>query len=145
MAKSKKHNLSFEQDFDFDMIGICSHHNDYRLAWSLNSELHLHLEVSKEPYIADLKKNATEIRVEFPMYEYLDEENHLEYFLIKNKVQGRFLIHEKQNIDFFLFVCERGMVDLSGLIAKLRNVSSILAVFPFEAEEIDSAKKLVFY
>ena len=145
MAKSKKHNLSFEQNFDFEMIGICSHHNDYRLAWSINSELKFHLEVSQEPYIADVKKNGIESRMEFSMYEYLDKENHLDYFLIKNKTLGKFLIPEKQNIDFFLFICEKEMIDVAELITKLRGVTSILAVFPFEAEEIDSAKKLVFY
>ena len=31
--------LDFYQDFDFDLIGICSHVKDYRLVWALNNYL----------------------------------------------------------------------------------------------------------
>lgn len=144
MAKVKKYQLELEEGFDFDIIGISSHHNDYRLAWSINSELDLGLELSNEPYIVSSNKKGTISHTEFPMYEFHDEENHLDYYLIKNKSNGRFLISERQSIDYFMFICERGMVDMDEFAVKLRNVSSVLAVFQFEPEELDSCEKLVF-
>ena len=144
MAKVKKYQLELEEGYDFDLIGISSHHNDYRLAWSINSELNLALELSSEPYIISTNKKGVILRSEFPMYEFHDEENHLDYYLIKNKSNGKFLISERQSIDYFMFICERGMVDMDEFAVKLRNVTSVLAVFPFEAEELDSCEKLVF-
>ncbi len=43
MAKRKKYTLELEPELDFNMIGICSHHSDYRLAWGINQHLGLHL------------------------------------------------------------------------------------------------------
>ena len=144
MAKIKKYQLELEEGFDFDIIGVSSHHNDYRLAWSINSEMELALELSTEPYIVSTNKKGVYSRVEFPMYEFHDEENHLDFYLIKNKSNGKFLISERQSIDYFMFICERGMVDMDQFAMKLRNVSSVLAVFQFEPEELDSCEKLVF-
>lgn len=160
MAKHKKYELILEQEYDFDMIGISSHHNDYRLAWNINSQLGLSLELSKEPFIVNASKKGESVLVEFNMYEFQDKENHLNYYLIKNKRNAPskpladadkkksdgqlFLIPEKQSIDFFLFICEKGMVDVDEMTKKLRNVSSILAVFNFDPEELASAEKLVF-
>lgn len=144
MAKVKKYQLELEEGYDFDIIGISSHHNDYRLAWSVNSELSLSLELSNEPYIVSSMKKGVSARTEFPMYEFHDEENHLDYYLVKNKSNGKFLITERQSIDYFMFICERGMVDMDEFAVKLRNVSSVLAVFQFEPEELDSCEKLIF-
>jgi len=71
---------------------------------------------------------------------YLDLDSNTSPFFVSLK----YLIPEKPALDFFLFICEREMIDLEDFVKKLRNVSSILAVFPFEAEEFDSAGKLVF-
>jgi hypothetical protein len=144
MAKQKKYNLEIQNEFDFEMFGISSHHNDYRLAWCLNAELGLGFEQSPEPYIISTVKKGDQINFVFPMYEYHDEENLLDYFLIKNKHEGKHLISEKPTIDFFLFILERGMIDYTEFGVKLRGVSSILAVFPFEPEEFSSSEKLIF-
>lgn len=143
MAKVKKYQLVFEQEFDFDMLGISSHHNDYRLAWSLNAELGFHFELA-EPYVnSQLKKGAT-IHTAHPMFEYHDTENGVSYFLIKNKEAGKYLIPEKPSVDFFLFVYEREMIDLEAFGRRVRNVSSVIAIFHFEPEDIPSAQSLVF-
>ena len=36
MVKRKKHILTFVEEINFDLIGICSHHSDYRLVWNIN-------------------------------------------------------------------------------------------------------------
>lgn len=142
MAKVKKYQLVFEQDFDFDMIGISSHHNDYRVVWSINAELGMHFQRAQEEFISTGKKGVH--RGMHTMFEYKDEDNQVDYYLIKNNANGQFLIPEKPSIDFFIFICEKDMVDVMELGRKLRDVSSILAIFHFEPEEIDSAVNLVF-
>lgn len=142
MAKQKKYTLTFEQTFDFDMIGICSHHSDYRLAWGINQTLAIHLSRCEEDYIVTNKKG--EAISAHSMYEFADEENRLDYFLIKNKMLGNYLIPEKPSIDFFLFLCDNAAIEMEDLTKQLKSVSSILGVYPFDPEEIDSAEYLVF-
>ena len=100
MAKIKKHILTFEQSFDFDMIGICSHHNDYRLAWNINDTLKTKLSKADNEYVV-LNKKGTKHSAH-SLYEYKDEENLIEFYMVKNKVNGNFLIPEKPMIDYFL-------------------------------------------
>lgn len=142
MARTKKHTLSFEQLYNFDMIGICSHHSDFRLAWSLNNSLDLHLYKCDEDYIVTNKKG--DIISSHSMYEYYHEEDRLSFFLIKNKSHGKFLIPEKPTIDYFLFLIDNVAVDVSKLIADLKKINSVLGAYKFDPEEIGSAENLVF-
>lgn len=141
MAKRKKHILSLEPEFDFDMVGICSHHSDYRLAWSINNKLGLQL-CKCEDYLMTDKKG--EIKSSHSMYEFEDDTNRLNYYMIKNKCQGQYLIQEKPTIDYFLFLQDNNAIEIDELLADLKNVSSILAAYDFIPEEIASAENLVF-
>ncbi len=142
MAKQKKHTLTFEQIFDFDMVGICSHHSDYRLAWGINECLSIQLCRCEEDYIVTNKKG--EAISSHSMYEFADEENRLDYFLVKNKMHGNHLIPEKPSIDFFLFLCNNSAIDIEELTKQLKTVKSVLGVYLFDPEEIESAEYLVF-
>lgn len=142
MAKTKKHLLVFEQDYDFEMIGICSHHNDYRLAWNINSHLGLSLIKSDENFVVVNKKGVTVS--EHSMYEFKDKENLTEFYLIKNKNYGKYLIAELPSIDYFLFLCENHTYEISDFAKELKKVNSILGVFEYDPEELDSTKHIVF-
>lgn len=141
MTKPKKHILNFDQVYDFQMIGICSHHSDYRLAWGLNEQLNTHLEKADEDYLSSSKKGVTSTHSK---YYFKDEENIIEYYLIKNKSLGKFLIPEKPTIDYFLFLYENQIWEMEELIDKLRSIPSVLGVFEFDPEEIDSTEHLAF-
>jgi hypothetical protein len=142
MAKRKKYTLELDDDLEFDLIGICTHHSDYRLAWGINKKLGLHLSKCDEPYLVTDKKSV--VVSSHSMYEYTDEKDRLMYYLIKNKHQGKFLIPEKPGIDFFLFLCENWAVEIPELVADLKTVPSILGVYPFDPQEITSAQNIVF-
>lgn len=142
MARKKKHTLTFEQAYDFDMIGVCSHHSDYRLAWGINNAVNLKLTKCDEEYVVTNKKG--EKISSHSMYEFLDEENRLEYYLIRNKENGKFLIPEKPSIDYFLFLNNNVAIELEEIVFELKKVSSILGVYPFDPEEIESTGNLVF-
>ena len=142
MGKQRKHTLAIDHDYDYEMIGICSHHNDYRLVWGINSALNLNLEKADKDFVVDIKKGQN--LSSHSLYEFKDPENLVEYYLIKNKNEGKFLIPEKQDIDYFLFLHENYIDNSSELIQKLKSVSSVLAVFNFNPEEINSTENLVF-
>ncbi len=144
MTKQKKHLLEFDSEVDFDLIGICSHHNDYRLAWSINSDLGFHLEQSEVPFYITINKKGIVTHQSHAMFEFYEEENRVTYFLIKNKEEGKFLIPEKPTIDFFLFIHKNNIIELNQLSEKLRKVNSILAVFLLEPETLSSTENIIF-
>jgi hypothetical protein len=142
MGKQRKYTLSVDYEYNYEMIGICSHHNDYRLVWGINNVLDLSLEKADEDFIVVNKKGQN--LSNHSLYEFKDFENLIEYYLIKNKHEGKFLIPEKQNIDYFLFLCENHLGNLEQIIKNLKSVSSVLAVFNFNPEEFVSTENLIF-
>lgn len=142
MTKKKKHILSFEDEVDFEMIGICSHHSDYRLVWGINDKIKLKLVKSDEDLCNTNKKGETVS--EHSMYTFVDEENRLEYYLVKNKAQGKLLIPEKGAIDYLLFLCNNSSVELTGLLKELKGIDSVLAAYEFDPSEIPSTENIVF-
>ncbi len=142
MAKKKKYTLTIDYEIDFDLIGICSHHNDYRLAWNINEKIGLNLAKCDEDYVLTDKKG--EAVSNHSMYSFEDEENRLTYYLIKNKHQGEFLIPEKPSIDYFLFLHDNIAIELDELMNDLKSVPSILGVYEFDPVEIGSAENIVF-
>ncbi len=136
MAKTKKHLLSLEPEFDYDMIGICSHHSDYRLAWGINNAFDLHLKKAEEDFQTDQNKKHKSTSHSF--YDFVDEENMCEYFLIKNLSAGKYLVSEQPKIDYFFFVRGPVAIDTKEWIKKLNSVQSVLAAYAFDPEELES-------
>ena len=69
MKKIKKHTITIETDYDYDMVGICSHHNDYRIVWGLNELFNIKLNKSEENFKVS---NGKGLISEHPFYEYID-------------------------------------------------------------------------
>ena len=136
-----KHKLILEDDFDFDLIGICSNQTDYRLCWAINKSLEISLEKGTE-YEVRLKKEGDN---KYSFYEYYDEENHLEYYLIKNMSNNfKRLIPEKDQIDYFLIVKNNFSKEVEEIVGKLKTIESVLTAFSFDADELKSKSNLVF-
>lgn len=142
MAKKKKHKLFDEPSFDFDMIGICSHHSDYRLAWGINAHLNFHLKKLEEDY--EIMNKKDEIVSSHPMYGYYDAENRIDYYLIKNLNQGMYLVPENTSMDYFLFLCNNTSIEPGEMVQELKKVKSVLAAYIYNPEELASAENLVF-
>lgn len=142
MSKQKRHVLSLETSPDFEIIGICSHHSDYRLAWGLNQGLSVHLAKSDDLFVVQSKKGT--VISQHSYYFWLDLENHLEYYLIKNKYEGKFLIPEKSQIDYFLIIRENLLFELEEVLEEVKKVNSVMAAYIFEAESLPSAEQIVF-
>ena len=142
MSKQKRHVLSLETSVDFELIGICSHHSDYRLAWGINKILDLELTKSEEPFVIQSKKGTIVSQHSFHVF--IDEVDHMEWYLIKNKSEGKFLIPEKNQIDYFLILRENILHELEDLVERIRESNSVMAAYVFEAESIPSAELIIF-
>lgn len=142
MSKQKRHLLSLETSVDFELIGICSHHSDYRLTWGLNQGLHLQLAKSDELFVITNKKGQTVS--EHSYYFWYDEENQIEFYLIKNKNEGKFLIPEKNQIDYFLFLRDNVTLELEDVLEELKKINSVMAAYLFEPESLPSTEQIIF-
>ena len=142
MVKKKiKHTLELEADYDYDMIGLCSHHNDYRIVWGVNELLDIQLEKKEGNFeISNSKSNISE----HPYYEFNDSENFLCYFFIKNKHEGKFLIPEQRQIDYFFFLINNNLHNISTVIQKIKTLPTILAAYEFDPTEFQSTENLIF-
>lgn len=132
--------LSFDEDYDFTLVGISCHSKDYRLCWEINKALNIDL----------IRKDDLEIRKKgnvnsHSFYEYVDEENYLEYFLISNRGDNGFLIPEQKRVDFFLMA--KGNISdnhTNDIICKINALSLVLTSFSIDPELLKSKQNLLF-
>ena len=137
-----KFTLEVEPDLDFDLIGICSNHSDYRLTWSLNATLGIDLTKNTDNFQVSGKKG--QIVGTFSLYEFIHPETHTEYYLIKNKNNNETLIPAKPQLDYFLVIRENFDLDLDELLARVKMVPSVQTAFSFYPEELKSASNFIF-
>lgn len=142
MAKQQKYNLLFENECNYDLIGICSHHRDYRLVWGLNELLRLQLKKSDEEYVVGNKKGN--VFSSHPFYFQEDPDFGNDFYLIKNKSEGKFLIPEKQQVDYFLFLVNNQLVEVEEWVEKLKSHSSVLTAFSFDPSDFKSTENILF-
>jgi len=142
MGKQHKYNLVLDTDYDYDMIGICSHHSDYRLTWGINELLHLRLARTDDYFVVTGKKGT--VLSQHSYYHQADEDNMMDFYLIKNKSEGKFLIPEKQQIDYFLFLLNNRTIDTEDWLDKLKSHASVLTAFIFDPTEFSSTENIVF-
>ncbi|MBP6459104.1 MAG: IPExxxVDY family protein [Crocinitomicaceae bacterium] len=142
MTKKKiKHTIVLETDYDYDMIGICSHHNDYRIVWGLNELLDIHLEKADDFFVVSSPKGKIS---EHPFYEFDDEENYMTFFFLKNKHDAKFLIPEQKQIDYFLFILNNNLHSVSTIIQRLKTLPTVLAAYEFDPTEFTSTEHIIF-
>lgn len=136
-----KHKLLFEEEYEFELIGICSSHSDYRLCWAINNCLGINLE--KEEDFSVLEKKDGEHLHSF--YGYYDEDEHIEYYLVKNVSNNyRRLVPEKDQIDYFIIIKNNLILNTNELVDELKKNDSILTAFEFDPNELKSKGNLVF-
>lgn len=136
-----RHKLFAEDDYDFDLIGICSNNSDYRLCWNINQCLQIRLSKAAD-YSLVSKKDGESFH---SFYEFKNEEDFTEYYLIKNVSNTyKHLIPEKDQVDYFLIIKNNSLHDLDDILTSLRSNESILTAFIFDPEELKSKQNLLF-
>lgn len=149
--------LTFDLEDDYLLIGVHSTEEDYRLAYLLNK--HLKTKLIRFKHHLDFKNS----NAEFPLFEYKDEKNFINYYLINNKYsqvvntqnnEGLFegnystisyLIPEKKRVDYFLKIegCNQHNF-VQDLIEKLNSISQIITSYSIEPNTLRSKDHLIF-
>jgi hypothetical protein len=136
-----KHKLLLDEEYDFQLIGICSSNSDYKLSWAINQ--HLNIQLRKGDDYSILENKEGEHLHSF--YQFFDEVEHLEYYLIKNiSTNFQRLIPEKDQVDYFLVIKNNFVKDLGSILEQLKEIESILTAFIFDPAALKSKSKLVF-
>ena len=135
-----KKRLTFEADYDFTLIGISCHSKDYRLCWEINKALFIDLVRTEDLEIC--KKNTAYF---YPFYEYVDADNHIEYYFLSNKSDGSFLISEQKKVDFFLMIKgNTSTAHTNEIICKINTLSLVLTSFNLDVNGLKSKQNLLF-
>ena len=148
--------VTFDLEDDYSLIGIHSTEEDYKLAYLLNK--HLKTKLTRFTQNLDFKNSTAE----FPLFEYKDEKNFINYYLINNKHlqfvdnqnnEGLFggsytvsyLIPEKNKIDFFLKIegCNRQNF-IDDLVEKLKKINQIITSYSLDPNTLKSKDHLIF-
>jgi len=140
--KSKKYTLTLDVEETYRMIGICSHHIDYRLVWGINNELNSNFIKAENLFQIFGKKGV--VVSEHSYYTFFDDENEINYYLFKNKSNNHYLIPEKVEFDYLFFICDDHYDLQKNIINKLKNVSSVLTASELDTSEIKSTDNINF-
>lgn len=132
--------LEVSYDFDFILIGISCHEKDYRLCWAVNNALAIDLKKSSH-HILELK-NKDDVQ-KYSKYEYINEDTFSEYFILANRSTNGLLVPEQKQTDYFLIVRSNN-ANQENMIAKLKDVNFINAVFSIDVNSLKSKHNLLF-
>ena len=142
MKKPFKFVLHEEEAPPFDIIGICSSFNDYRMGWFLNNVMGWKLVQAKDELEIPLKK--TKQWTPFSYYTFEHETYHYQVFLLKNKQNGALVASEFPELDFLLILHNNHEIELDSLINDLRAQSGIIAAYRYSSETISASEYLQF-
>jgi hypothetical protein len=138
----KKVKLRIDPDYNFSLIGIASHENDYRLSWALNRDLGFKLIKSED---IEIHPKNTDIIQSFVKYSYYNEEVMLEFDLISNFCDNGHLVKELPNIDYFLKISGEFTVDyMNSLFDQVKNVDIVLSAFNMEPASLKNPQFFIF-
>ena len=131
--------LEIDDEYDFSLLGISCHAKDYRLCWELNRTLNLQLAKYKSI------KSALKPDEKFSTSIFDDEENLLEYTLISNKNNGKYLIPEYPQLDYFLKLSgPQHDFEIKEQKQKVQSLDLVLTVLQINPTSLKSGPNLVF-
>ncbi|MGB0881744.1 MAG: IPExxxVDY family protein [Vicingaceae bacterium] len=132
--------LTLDEDYDFTLIGISCHSKDYRLCWEINKALGIDLTRTQD---LEIRKKGEVNSHSF--YEFIDDDNYLEYYLISNRGSNGFLIPEQKSVDFFIMA--KGNISdnhTRDTISKINALSLVLTSFSINPDTLKSKQNLLF-
>ena len=153
---SKVITLDYEYDHDYDLIGVTSTLEDYRLAYFLNNDLQINL-VRELKDLDFSNKNCS-----FTLYNYNCKKTFSSWSLIANrhifvantkeknnlfKEESKisYLINDKKEIDYFLKII--GDLDedqLKQLLVKIKRIKGVIAAYTVNPLTLKSKDFLIY-
>lgn len=135
-----KHFLEFEEEYDFDVIGIASHERNYRVCWEINRILDITLVLRPE----DEDKENMPKAFEHTVYHYSDSILKRNIHLICNQQDNSVLIPELKNLSYFLHLENVDSENLNTIIQLLQNSKLILTVTKLDVALLKSRQRFIF-
>lgn len=138
--KTKK--IKYEAEYNFNLIGISSSEDDYRLSWKLGKIFKAEFIKQEDIEIKDNKYTETQ---KFVSYKCQPSNLSLNLRLVVNKTNIGYIVDELKNIDYFLQVFDsHDDAYLEKIISEIKAISSVSAVFNLDLSRIKSKEKLLF-
>ncbi len=134
----KKIKIKQENKQTDEIIGISSTHADFRIAWSLNNLLQIHLSKSKDVSVL-IKRNDSSETLSFSLFTF-DDSDENGYYLLSNKDKGKNMSSKYKNIDYF-FIVKSNVFILQNLSNKLNNTEYIDGTFILQTDMV--LKKMI--
>lgn len=143
-----RHKLEFDDEFNFLLFGISSNGKDYRLAWAINKNLNLHLKRAEDIITGEhkaLTNGEDKGGRSFSLFTFHDALNHIKYFLVSNKSEGKVFSKELRQMDYLL-IAEGNYeyVDVENFLLKLKNSETVLAAYQINSEVLKAKQHLLF-
>lgn len=137
--KPKQHWLELEPDRDVSIIGISSHVHDYRLCWSLNKALGLHL-ARRDKDISEMVNGRLAV---YATYDHVEPELDARMTLVHNHATHGILIKEQRHADYFLVVDSELAETMPELLEKVRKVEFVLTAYSLSHAQLRDGDKLL--
>jgi hypothetical protein len=135
---AKKIQLDYEDEINYQFLGISSGSKDYSLVFHLNKTLDFKFQKA-EDFVFPMKNQS----FSFSVYVYLDECNMTNFYLLSNKTQGVNLIKGYKHFDYLLIIDgEMDEDDVSRLAKKLKNVPGIVLSSVASSEAFEQVAEL---
>jgi hypothetical protein len=137
----KKIFLDIGFDYDFLLLGIVSQEKAHRLVWFINKGLGYSFSHAGELTLYDNENVSSE----FTRYEFKDEINHLEFFLIENKDESNYLLPELRHVDYFMMI--KGaldFLDVKRLTDNIKPLEPVQLVTEIDHHKLKSKQNLIF-
>lgn len=135
-----KFTLNIEEDYEFSLIGISCHAKDYKLCFEFNKLLEVDF-IRTEDLDIDSKKTQGN----YSLYEYIDEDNFMDYYLISNRSSKGVLIPEHKAIDYFLLLKGATNDDITDeMIQKISTLQIVLTAYKIDVDTLKSKQNLIF-
>jgi len=138
----KLHKLVVEDEFNFILVGISSHENDYRVSWAINQHLKMSFKRTGNLQIHNPRTGDDQ---EFSLYRYNEPDTQLHYDLFSNRCDNGFFLEDMKNIDYILKISgDANKNFIAQLLNKLRKIDILTTAFEIDPLSLKSKKKLIF-
>lgn len=142
MKKPIKLVLFDEEEDPFNIVGICSSFNDYRMGWFLNNVMGWKLVQSQEELEIPIKKSKQLGSFSYFLFEHIPHQ--YQVYLIKNKQNGLIVAPDFPELDFLLVIHNNHEIDLDDFIHELRTQNGIIAAYIYTSNNFSSSEYLQF-
>lgn len=149
------HRISEELFVDsFDLIALHSNMECYALAYHINKVFEILLERAKK----DLEIG----KLSYPIFEYNDEMNDEDWYLVKNVVQKEvsdenqglfansttiklnYLLAERKEINYLLKLYPENSAEIDKTVKAIRTIPKVSMAYQLNVDELKSKRNLIF-